>query len=453
MRKVKILLINPPFHRLFGEKKQWYPLGIYYIRGFLNSFDEIEAYAYNLDNSDILDGEKLLSYKERYYNSVYYDVDKENILWDEVKNKIIELSPDIVGIYSFSEGFASAIKVSKITKGINPDIVTILGGPHVDCISEQDKNYFCYLIEGEGEIKLLNIIAEKFSNIRNDLKNKLYKQYKSLLNDSFISDIDTLPFPFSEKDKDIINNNTKLPLLCIRGGCPLSCSYCTCSIAKPTPFRIRSIDKIIEELINNYNLFKVTKYFIVDDTFTYNREYIEKFCNKVKQLKFRISWSCTTHVKYIDAELLNLMKNAGCHSIHIGIETGSSQIMKLINKSTTIEEIKEKASLIKKADIKLKTFYMVGFPEETKKDIEETKKLIKELAADEAMLHIYIPYPKTRLYRRIEEKYSDFNSIDWKTFKRLELQAHKYMGEGMKQDDVLKKEISDFFSFIEEYEK
>jgi len=225
------------------------------------------------------------------------------------------------------------------------------------------------------------------------------------------------------------------------------------SIVKHKTFRQRSIENIIREIKNNNDLFGVKEYFIVDDTSTHDMEYAKKFCIELTKINFKVSWSCTTHVNFLNKELLKLMKKAGCHSIHIGVETGNKRILRLINKQTSLSQIIEKSALIKKSGMKLKTFFMVGFPGETISDIRNSKDMIEELNADESMLHVYIPYPNTRMYKHIQEKYPNFRSIDWISFRRIGLKANEYMGNDINTHDDFKREAENFFKFIEEYEQ
>ena len=216
--KITILLINPPFHRLFYEKRKWFPLGIYYLREYLNSFSCISAYAYNADNSNGSE-KKLLSYKERYVNSQYYNTENDNdIIWSEIKDKIESIKPDVIGIYSFSESFASAIKVANISKSVNQNIVTILGGHHVECMLEEDKKLFDFCIAEEGEIEILKSIATKFPDKEEILTMELKSKYDCTFSNQIIELVDKMPFPFSESDKNDIDKDMKLPLLLTKGG-------------------------------------------------------------------------------------------------------------------------------------------------------------------------------------------------------------------------------------------
>ena len=101
------------------------------------------------------------------------------------------------------------------------------------------------------------------------------------------------------------------------------------------------------------------------------------------------------------------MKKSGCEIIHYGVETGSPRIMNIVKKGITISQIKRGMKLTKKAGIKQVCFFMFGLPTETRKDMEMTIKLAKELNPTYASFHIATPYPGTEFYNMIKNEIDD----------------------------------------------
>jgi radical SAM superfamily enzyme YgiQ (UPF0313 family) len=118
------------------------------------------------------------------------------------------------------------------------------------------------------------------------------------------------------------------------------------------------------------------------------------------------------------------MKEAGCNGIKVGIETGSEKIMRLINKDITLEECMNAAKLLKKSGIHWTGYFMIGFPTETKDDMEKTLEFMRRLEPDFASLSVYEAFPGTAMFDlgiekglvRKELSLSDFFAISPKYY-------------------------------------
>ena len=82
----------------------------------------------------------------------------------------------------------------------------------------------------------------------------------------------------------------------------------------------------------------------------------------------------------------------------MGIETGSERILKLMNKNITFEQFREAAKLFRKVGIHWTGYFMMGLPSETKEEVYQTLKFMKELKPDYASFSVYEPFPCTRLF-------------------------------------------------------
>ena len=230
-------------------------------------------------------------------------------------------------------------------------------------------------------------------------------------------------------------------------GCPFKCTFCYMN-AYYNKMRFRSPENVIKEIQINHDLYNITKYYILDDSFGTNKSYLDKICDLVQQLSFNVKWSCMSHEKLITTERLDLMKKAGCDSIHLGIESGSNRILDLLGKKTNIEKIEEKCKFINESGIKLKAFLMVGIPTETENDIINTMELLKKIRPYEAILQIYVPYPSTKLYDYVNENICDItNFYNWNDFFKAKINYEMIDEIYQKKFDDL---IEEFFALVEE---
>jgi radical SAM superfamily enzyme YgiQ (UPF0313 family) len=111
----------------------------------------------------------------------------------------------------------------------------------------------------------------------------------------------------------------------------------------------------------------------------------------------RVDWICQTRVDTVDAELLALMKRAGCHSIDFGIESGNDEILQSMSKGITKEKARRAFRLCRQAGIRASGFFIVGMPGETETTVQDTIRFAKELDCHVASFSIPIPYQETPL--------------------------------------------------------
>ena len=111
-----------------------------------------------------------------------------------------------------------------------------------------------------------------------------------------------------------------------------------------------------------------------------------------------MAWCCQTRADNLDEELLSLMKKAGCGLIHLGVESGSEEVLAASGKATTKEAIYKGVRMIEAAGIETLAFFMFGLPGESESQREETIKFAIELEPTYASFHFATPYPGSRLF-------------------------------------------------------
>ena len=74
----------------------------------------------------------------------------------------------------------------------------------------------------------------------------------------------------------------------------------------------------------------------------------------------------------VSEETIKLMKKAGCYQISLGIESANDTILKFLKKGYTIKQIKKAIEIIKKYDIGIHGYFIIGSPMETKEEMLNT---------------------------------------------------------------------------------
>lgn len=170
-------------------------------------------------------------------------------------------------------------------------------------------------------------------------------------------------------------------------GCPYSCGFCT---AGAFGYRTRDVDGVIAELEELARL-GVKEILFQDPTFTINTNRVVEICQRMVEHNLDFTWSCNGDIKSLNEEKIKHMKTAGCHTISLGIESGSDEILKKYSKMITTQEIKEMIRLLNSYKIRVLGYFIIGLPGEDTASIRETIDLAKQLDIDIASFAIATP--------------------------------------------------------------
>ena len=158
----------------------------------------------------------------------------------------------------------------------------------------------------------------------------------------------------------------------------------------------------IEECINKY---KISNFYFSADSFTFDRDWVIKFCNIITNKKLKINWLCNTRADCIDEDMVTNMKKAGCWGMSIGVESGSQSILNKIGKGIKLETIAETFNMLNKNKIVTLAHFMIGFPWDNYETVNETIKYALKLKCTLIDFNIVIPFHGTAL-RKIFEQYN-----------------------------------------------
>jgi anaerobic magnesium-protoporphyrin IX monomethyl ester cyclase len=183
-------------------------------------------------------------------------------------------------------------------------------------------------------------------------------------------------------------------------GCPHSCGFCT---AGAFGYRVRDVDGVIEEL-QLLSRLGVKEILFQDPTFTINAKRVVELCSKMVDNNFDFTWSCNADIKSFTEDKIKHMKQAGCHTVFLGIESGSDEILKKYSKEITTDEIKKTIQMLNTYKIRVLGYFILGLPGEDRDSIRETIDLAKQLDIDFASFATATPDLGTPLRREALEK-------------------------------------------------
>lgn len=403
---MKILLIDPPYDRLVGVKSEWYPLSLVSIATFLKSkgFPDVKVYHAEHDNENI--NRSIVQYSEDRSLCKKILNDDNHIVWQEIYNTIITVRPVVLGISVLSAKCDSALKIAKICKGIDKNIVVVAGNHHATTNPDkilQDLNVD-FVIRGEGEVTFYEFLEELRSQ-RHDfkhIKGLSYRDGPNITNNEdreLINNLDDIPFPDRNLIMGIENYEpSQLGMVMTSRGCPYSCAFCGSKNMWHQKVRWRSLESVFSEIEDLQNTFRVRNITFMDDSFTVNKKRLQEFCNQLFERKMDITWSCLARVDNIDDETIKILKKTGCTKVTVGIESGNDRILKLMDKKFDLKRIEAAVNVLKRNKMYWAAFFMFGVPSETKEEMIDTLTFMKKIKPDWSYISIFTPYPGTKMY-------------------------------------------------------
>jgi radical SAM superfamily enzyme YgiQ (UPF0313 family) len=346
--------------------------------------------------------------------------------------------------------------IAKLIKEFDSSIKVIVGGPHPTfCPEEVMKNRdIDFVIKGEGEIPLLNLMRElKSATPRWESVPGLYYRENddSTKNNPVIGlvhDLDSLPMPARELVLNCDFDKYRVHCILTARGCPYNCAFCADKSMWGGKVRRRSISNVIDEIRYLVKTYKVDMIDILDGTFTYDRDYVFKFCNALIENNLDIKWGCMARYDNIDEEILNLMKKANCVGIFFGLESGSDRVLTdIIDKKTTVKQIMEISEMVYNSGIPTVSSILFGLPNESKEDMEATIRVMKMIKTDIFDISSFVPLPGGRLFDtlREEEKNIDWSRVGFKSF-------NNYFSRQVSHDE-LKEFLSKAFEIADDLRK
>ena len=425
---MKILLINPPqtFYPGSDLPAGNLPLGLMYIAAVLQRANyKVEILDAFMAGDDFQKSGETITF---------------GLAFDKIAQEIRARKPDIVGIAGpFTCQMDNSIKASNIVKEVDPHILTVMGGPHVTLVLKEfleEVKTVDIAVAGEGEYTLLEI-AQYFEGQKqlSDIKGIAYRQNGVVLVNErrkFIDDLDKLPYPAydlvdmeqylsPEKIGYRSFQNRAISMITSRG-CPFNCCFCAVHLHMGQGFRANSADYVLDHIQHVVDKFNVKNIFFEDDNLTLDLKRFEAICDGLIERKIKIGWETPNGVRAdcLNMDLLRKMKQSGCKSVFVGVESGDQQILdKVICKNLDLNRVIEFAKNARKIGLKTGAFYIIGFPGETKEDMQRTVDFALELKRKyDVGMHLFAATPSfgTRLYEECKAKGYLPTDLTWNSF-------------------------------------
>ena len=341
----------------------------------------------------------------------YYAFDSSKNLKEEfykkIAREIIERNPDVLALSLLTDTFQINMGIAREVKKLNPEIKVFAGGVHASLLPELTLSYpqVDALCIGEGEYSSLAYM-ENMDLINSGktpcIKGVVYKQKGRLvgnLTDYIINeDLDSLPIA----DKDLFYNadpsmKSHYFVQCSRG-CPFVCSYCIndfrSSKVDGKRFRHRTPERIIDELVSAKEKYSFSFVVFVDECFGIDPKWTSHFLSLYTE-KLRIPFLVSVHPNLITPQLADLMKEANCWYIAMGVQSLNEEISKnVLKRFIRRERIAKSIEIIRSRKITLQCDHIFGIPGENEKDMVEALTFYNEHRPSLVSVYWLTYYPK-----------------------------------------------------------
>jgi len=417
--KKKIILLQPPVG-MFDTITFNIPLGLLAIsRHLYNDFD-----------IKIID----LRFKN-------YEIELNNLL----KNDDI-VCAGITTLTGYQIFFA--LQIARYVKILRPDIPIVFGGIHPSLKPAETlaSELIDFVVIGEGELTFDKLVRTLIT--QSDYKKIDFSQISALgykKNGNIIinpkttdfydlSKAPALPYHLIDIKKYVGKSaqNTGNSFLVEAGrGCAHNCIFCFNASFNKRRWRAMTVDKIIEQIQTLYLNYKITGFFIVDDSFFTNINRVFEFCNELKKIDANIQWCAEANLSDLlrlnDLQIKDL-ENSGLNWLSVGVESGSQKIIDKLNKKITITQLFEFNERIKNYKINIRYNFMCGYIWEDEEDIDDTINVCLKLTKNSKKimtqpLYVATPLPGTE-YLELAKK-SGFiepkNLEQWSQFDPFEI--------------------------------
>ena len=380
---MKVLFIQPP-HYFGGESRRpaFFPVGFGYLTArLLEEGHEVEV----------------------------FDIWAHQLTKEEVLRKISSLEYDAVGITALSTQYKYVKWLAEQLKR-RRDNPVVLGGALAtfspEVVLENTLVDICII--SEGDVSFPNLLTnlghpQKVNGI-------VYRRNGEIVftaPQEYVQDLDSLGFAIRDRKIfatdvylreariDTVRPGVKVMNVTSNRGCPWSCDFCSKTFHH---VRSRSIPHVRQEIEMLKEEFGVRGIFFNDELLALNKKRMYELCEAIKPLN--VVWQGQARVNTVDLDVFKCMKDAGCVSVGLGIESGSQRILDTMNKKTTVEQNFVAIKAARNAGLRPIIQCIYGYSGECDETIKETIEFFCRADTFHWFFFVPTPLPGSFLYQR-----------------------------------------------------
>ncbi len=326
---------------------------------------------------------------------------------DDACTRAVLAQAPIVGIYSMITMKNDALRFARLLRKSTGLIVA--GGPLPSSDPEAFLDDFDAVVIGEGESSMAEIAEAWGAGAPVGGVPGVLTRSGTLTPRLLHPCLDEIPFPARDllPNKDYIRHGRRkhgysITSVMSTRGCPFHCEFCS-NVVFGVSYRERSASNVVDEVEQALSL-GYDRIHFADDVFTLNRGRVHAICDEIRRRRLSFSWECLGRVDGMDRELAADMRDAGCRRVFFGIESGSREILELMDKRITPEKARAAVSAAREAGLMTGAFFILYYPGETDRTVLTTLRFAHTLPLDYLSFTMPYPIPGTRLFERVRDR-------------------------------------------------
>lgn len=386
----EIMLVTPPYHSGVVESAgSWLPLGLLYVGGAL---------------------------QRAGYGVVLYDAMTKFDTLDQVRDTLRRERPDAVFVSCITATVMDGMEVCRVAKEERPDTLTVLGNTHPSFMYDEilrNHREVDVVVRGEGEITSVELMdAWTDGGDLHRVAGIAFRDGGQIVATPprpFVADLDSLKpawnlVPWKEYSYRAKPGST-LAVVSSSRGCKQHCSFCSQRLFWQESWRGHSPKGFVDELEMLRDEYGVDVVMLADEIPTLDPVRWRAILDLLIQRDLGTALLLETRVDDIlrDAEILPVYRKAGVEHIYVGVEATNQKTLDLFKKDAKVEQGRRAIELINQNNMVSETSFVMGMPDETLEDMQQTIELAKFYDPDMAFFLAITPWPYADLYKDVKD--------------------------------------------------
>src|SRR5450759_1252375 len=322
-----------------------------------------------------------------------FDAMNKKRSFEDIRAEIERYRPDFVMALDYlpvtgaisTATVPAALEALAVAKQVDPNIVTMIGGPHPTFMYEEilrdDTNHADFVIRGEAEETLVELMAAVAAGSADEVKGIAFLKDGEVVATAMrphIADLDTLEVAWHLLDWEDYHYNVepwgRMASVLTSRGCMMGCAFCSQRLFWRGDWRAREPELVIDGmrlLVEKYEVEFIT---MIDAYPTKDRDRWLRILDLLIEARLGVRILIETRVEDIirDEDILAKYHDAGIIHVYLGAETSTDEMLNSLNKGTTIDQNKQAIDLLKAHDSMIEASFMIGFPSETWDSVKAT---------------------------------------------------------------------------------
>jgi radical SAM superfamily enzyme YgiQ (UPF0313 family) len=325
-------------------------------------------------------------------------------------------SADLVGISTITSTAPRAYEFARAAK--RAGVPVMMGGSHVTFLTDEALQNCDYVVRGEADDLIVDLVGAILARKGLDGIPSLshWVDGKIVHNPAATECVDVNRLPIPDLSLvvgfDVRPDSSQVQPVQTSRGCPFDCKFCSVTKMFGRDYRFRNTENVMQELRPKRGRWV----FFYDDNFTANPARAKDLCRAIIRERLDIHWSAQVRCDAAkDPELLDLMAEAGCYYVYVGLESVSPEVLKCYDKRQSVEQMEYAIHEFHEHNIRVHGMFIFGGDHDTKATFRQTVQFAKKHHIESAQFMILVPLPGTLVFDEMNRE-GRLLSRDWSLY-------------------------------------